>query len=304
MSVAGITLPPALRGAWLSARVLLSASDPSEDVLLELGSVHVGLTRGLERVDRGTDTAPSAVRHALGAALLLGLPDCAYAQTRAHLVVGDADDVLTAEVGVGAVEQHRRVHERLGLLLAVVRDGRDDREAGHRSGVGDLDFVLLGRCDDAHRAVPLAGHVHAAARRALVADDVTVDELVDEAIEDRRQLFLVRERDEVLHHQRLLRNLSGSHTASHASRSVIMLCDSPRQRGCTRIPVDMRSMFSTSTTCTIAESAPSGLISANANGWSSGCFDVGSSTHVHDSTVPAGPTSTMSVRASPVYGSY
>src|SRR5262249_32873798 len=207
-------------------------------------------------------------------------------------------------VRVGAVEQHRRVHERLGLLLAVVRNRRDDREAGDRAGVGDLDLVLLGRRDDAQWAVPLAGHVHAAARRARVADDVTVDELVDESIENRCQLFLVRERDEMLHHQRLLRHLSGGHTASHASRSVIMLCDSPRQRGCTRIPVDMRSMFSTSTTCTIVESAPSGLISANANGWSSGCFDVGSSTHVHDSTVPAGPTSTMSVRASPVYGSY
>ena len=34
-------------------------------------------------------------------------------------------------------------------------------------------------------------------------------------------------------------------------------------------------------------------IIANANGWSSGCCSDGSGTHVNDSTVPAGPTSTM-----------
>ena len=61
-----------------------------------------------------------------------------------------------------------------------------------------------------------------------------------------------------------------------------MLCASSRQRGCTRMPVDILSMLPASTACTIAVSAPSGVTSANANGWSSGCFGVGSSTHVHD----------------------
>ncbi len=74
-----------------------------------------------------------------------------------------------------------------------------------------------------------------------------------------------------------------------------MLCASSRHRGCTRMPVDILSMLPASTACTIAVSAPSGVTSANANGWSSGCFGVGSATHVHEPTVPAGPTSTSSL---------
>ena len=52
-------------------------------------------------------------------------------------------------------------------------------------------------------------------------------------------------------------------------------------------------------------SAPSSLIRANANGTSSGCCTVGAATHDHDSTVPAGPTSTKSwASSSAVSGSH
>ena len=86
-----------------------------------------------------------AVRDAFGAALALRLPHRAHAHARVQLVVRDADDVLAAEVARRAVEQHRRVDERLGLGLAVVRDRRDDREAGDGAVVADLDLVLVGR---------------------------------------------------------------------------------------------------------------------------------------------------------------
>ena len=67
----------------------------------------------------------------------------------------------------------------------------------------------------------------------------------------------------------------------------------------------MASIQPASTACTSAVSAPSSLISAKANGWSSGCFGVGSVTQPHVSTTPPGPTSTKSrSRASPVSGSH
>src|SRR5204863_1113241 len=128
---------------------------------------------------------------------------------------------------------------------------------------------------------------------------------VDVPVEDWCQLLFVSERDEVFHHQRLLGRISGGHEAgSQASRSSMRFRGSDRQHGCTRIPVDILSMLPASTACTIAVSAPSGVMSANANGRSRGCFGVGWSTHVHDPTVAPGPTSTSSLNASPVLGSY
>ncbi len=128
----------------------------------------------------------------------------------------------------------------------------------------------------ADRAVALAGHVHAAALRALVPDDPAVDQRVDVPLEDRRELLGVRERHEVIHHQVFLGRAHVGHAGSQHARSSIMLCASSRHRGCTRMPVDILSMLPASTACTIAVSAPSGVTSANANGRSSGCFGVGS----------------------------
>ena len=47
---------------------------------------------------------------------------------------------------------------------------------------------------------------------------------------------------------------------------------SSAQRGCTRMPVDMASGEPASTAWRNPTSAPSGCTSAQANGWSSGCF--------------------------------
>ena len=74
--------------------------------------------------------------------------------------------------------------------------------------------------------------------------------------------------------------------------------------GRTRTPVLMPSR-GPSTTCTMAVSAPSSWMSANANGRSSGWLGLGVSTHVHEVTTPSGPTSTSSGSTdAPVAGSY
>ena len=54
--------------------------------------------------------------------------------------------------------------------------------------------------------------------------------------------------------------LASAHAGSQHARSSIMLCASARHRGCTRMPVDILSMLPASTACTIAVSAPSGVI--------------------------------------------
>ena len=74
--------------------------------------------------------------------------------------------------------------------------------------------------------------------------------------------------------------------------------------GSTRMPVDIASGVPASTAPSIGVSAPSGRISAHAKGRSSGCFGIGVRTHAHVVTTPAGPTSTISWRSSPVTGSY
>ncbi|SLH88154.1 Uncharacterised protein [Mycobacteroides abscessus subsp. abscessus] len=76
------------------------------------------------------------------------------------------------------------------------------------------------------------------------------------------------------------------------------------QRARTRIPVRIWSGESTSTACSSALSAPSRVISAQANGRSKGWPGSGSRTQVHVLTVPVSATSTNSVSASLVTGSY
>ncbi len=79
----------------------------------------------------------------------------------------------------------------------------------------------------------------------------------------------------------------------------------PRHRGATRIPSAMPPGVPASTACSNGVVAPSRRTSAKAKGWSSGCCSDGVTTHVHDSTVPAGPTSTNSWGSSaPVAGSH
>ena len=64
---------------------------------------------------------------------------------------------------------------------------------------------------------------------------------------------------------------------------------SSRQRGTTRMPVLIASTEPASTACSIEVSAPSGLTSAQAKGWSSGWRSCGSNTHAHVVTTPPGP---------------
>ncbi len=166
-----------------------------------------------------------------------------------------------------------------------------------------------GRLDDAHRAVPLAGHVHPPARRALVPDDATVEQRVDVALEDRRELLGVGERHEVLHHER----------SPWAAARTSLTAPAPRLRGrrsccCARrasaaaraCPCDISSMLPASTACTIAVSAPSGCEQRERERMSQRVLGAWvPTTHVHDCD-GRGRARLRRARssASPVFGSY
>ena len=70
---------------------------------------------------------------------------------------------------------------------------------------------------------------------------------------------------------------------------------SSAQCACTRAPVLIASAEPASTACSSGVSAPSSLISAHANGRSSGWPSSGSGCQVHDTTVPTLATGTISV---------
>ncbi len=86
--------------------------------------------------------------------------------------------------------------------------------------------------------------------------------------------------------------------------SVMSPLRSARQRTRTRIPVSTSAGEATSSACSRGASAPSRVTSANANGRSSGWPFTGSGTQVQDVTVPVSATSTNSVTAWCVTGSY
>ena len=75
-------------------------------------------------------------------------------------------------------------------------------------------------------------------------------------------------------------------------------------RGRTRIPVRIAPGDPASTACSIAVSAPSSRISAQANGCASGWPSSGSGIHDQLITVPSGPTGTSSAGGASVTGSY
>ena len=79
---------------------------------------------------------------------------------------------------------------------------------------------------------------------------------------------------------------------------------SAAQRARTAIPVRMAAAEPASTACSIAVSAPSSRISAQANGCASGWPASGAGAHDQDSTVPVGWTSMSSAGGSAVTGSY
>ena len=97
---------------------------------------------------------------------------------------------------------------------------------------------------------------------------------------------------------------AGSVAGSKASMSVMAPVRSARQRTWTRIPVDTSSGEATSRACRNGLVVPSSSTSAKAKGRSKGCAATGSATHDQLTTVPVGETSTKSVVAACVTGSY
>jgi hypothetical protein len=107
------------------------------------------------------------------------------------------------------------------------------------------------------------------------------------------------------------RSSTASATASDSSpgtkqlMSVIAPTGSATQWACTRSPVvTPPGSPPVSTACSSAVSAPSSLISAQANGRSRGWPSSGWGCQVHESTVPTLETGTISVSRSQVTGSY
>ena len=76
--------------------------------------------------------------------------------------------------------------------------------------------------------------------------------------------------------------------------SVIAPTGSSAHWTCTREPERMASGLPASTACISGVSAPSSLISAQANGRSSGWPSSGSGCQVQDTTVPTADTGTIS----------
>ena len=73
---------------------------------------------------------------------------------------------------------------------------------------------------------------------------------------------------------------------------------SSAQCTCTRVPVLIFADSPASTACISGVSAPSSLISAQANGRSSGWASSGSDCQVQDTTVPTADTGTISLSGS------
>src|SRR6266566_4380500 len=209
---------------------------------------------------------------------------------------------------VGPVEEDRRRHVG-DLHLLVVERHVDDAERGDRALGADLDLFAegdaVGRARAARRAIDLVTH------GAALPDDLP---LLDAAQEHRLGVpgdVPVAQLDRRVD---LLDDVAGGgvgvghqpSSGTNASTSWMSPTRSARQRGCTRMPVRMRDSSPASTTCRSAVSARSRPMSAQAKGWSRGCWSRGWLTHAQVVTSPAGPTSTRSATASssPVSGSY
>src|SRR4051812_34937386 len=230
-----------------------------------------------------------------------------------------------ADVDVGDLDLLQQVHDR--QVAAVEQDQRarvghlhplpvelhvHDAERGDGALVRELDGD--GRGDAVGWARATGRHVDLPADGAALAEDLLAGDPLQEAggrTARGVQVAQLRGRADaahLLHVAQALGKRDLCHQADPSgtkhSMSLMWPSRSARQRGVTRMPVLIASTLPASTACSIGESAPSGWISAHANGWSSGCFGIGSRTHAHVVTTPPGPTSTMSVSGSEVSGSY
>src|SRR5438270_9497837 len=142
--------------------------------------------------------------------------------------------------------------------------------------------------------------VHLAAHRALLADDLALGDALQEAGLGEASRVVVVEADGTLDDRPLCvfghQLPSGSKQAMEDRSGTL----SSVHRTFTRIPVDIFDSSPASTAWSMAVSAPSNLTRAQAKDLSSGWPGRGSVTHAQVVTVPASPTSTNSLRVSPV----
>src|SRR5207248_1778713 len=144
------------------------------------------------------------------------------------------------------------------------------------------------------------------AHRTLLADDLAFGDAFEEAGLREAGRVVVVETDRPLD-DRALSMFGHQLTSGEGSKQAMELRSGALsfvQRAFTRMPVDIFDSSPASTAWSMPVSAPSSLMRAHANGLSRGWPGRGSVTHAHVVTVPASPTSTNSLRVSPVYGSY
>src|SRR4051812_40545218 len=131
----------------------------------ESGIVDVGLT-GRDPPDEsafrpGVEVGAFAFRR----------PYRGHASADADILDRHVDQRLEAEDDVDAVELDVRTRELLGLGLAGILDGLDDRVVRDDAGLRQVDLVLRGELDVVDRAEALGARVHAAALGALEAEE-------------------------------------------------------------------------------------------------------------------------------------
>ena len=212
---------------------------------------------------------------------------------------------------VGAVEQDERPDKRLRLGLPRVLHRGDDDEVGDRPGGRQVDLALRRELDRVDRALAPTARVHPPqpGTGGRGVDGPGTPRPPVAGLGDR---VAIGDRGHVVHRVTgsaappvSSPSVSGVSPGTKQTMSVMWPVRVPLQRGATRIPSAMAAGEPASTAWSRGVEAPSSRTKANANGRSSGCCSVGSGTHVHDSTVPAGPTSTSSWGSSaPVAGSH
>src|SRR5437879_12337517 len=101
-------------------------------------------------------------------------PHGGHASSDADVVDRHVDQRLEAEHDVDPVELDVRAREPLGLGLAGVLDGLDDRVVRDDAGLRQVDLVLGGELDVVDRAEALGAGVHAAALGALEAEEAAL----------------------------------------------------------------------------------------------------------------------------------
>src|SRR5437899_7317262 len=201
---------------------------------------------------------------------------------------------------VSSVEHDQGAGVRQLHGLAVERHV-DDTERRDRACVREVD--MLGGRDPVGRARTAGRDVDLPALGATLSEDLLLREAREEAGGRRARGVLVpqlgRRPDTLDELDVLQRRRQGQcrHQPSPGTKhsmSLMWPSRSSRHRGTTCMPVAIEPMSAASTACNSAESAPSILMSAHANGRSTGSFGCGCRTHAHVVTTPPGPTSTIS----------